>query len=135
MQELRDLPRSVCVRRINEVVARARAVKVQMALGAHLRARLPSIGMCGRRRRHQRWLCNHLPEVFKDVMKEHHLAPGDMPNVDRYQERLLQFKDFQRFPRWNERQMADLDSLIQTDIPKLMAIIGGVSASGLRAKA
>ena len=34
VQELRDLPRNVCVRRVNEVVARARAVKVHMALGA-----------------------------------------------------------------------------------------------------
>ena len=33
MQELRDLPRNVCVRRVNEVVARARAVKVHLALG------------------------------------------------------------------------------------------------------
>ena len=33
VQELRDLPRNVCVRRVNEVVARARAVKVHLALG------------------------------------------------------------------------------------------------------
>ena len=32
LQELRDLPRNVCVRRVNEIVARARAVKVHLAL-------------------------------------------------------------------------------------------------------
>ena len=30
----KDLPRNVCVRRVNEVVARARAVKVHLALGS-----------------------------------------------------------------------------------------------------
>ena len=41
VQELRDLPRNVCVRRVNEVVARARAVKVHLALGA-----LAAIKLC-----------------------------------------------------------------------------------------
>jgi len=135
MQELLDLPRSVCVQRINEVVQRARAVKVHMALGAHLRGRLPSVGICGRRRRHQTWLSNHLPDVFKEVTKEHRFSPGDMPNVEQYREKLQQFKDFRHFPLWNPRQMADLDDLIKSDVPQLMARIGGVSASGLKARA
>jgi len=134
IQELRDLPRNVCVRRVNEVVARARMVKVHMAICAALRARLPMVGICGRRRRYERWLCDRLPEVYQEVMKEHQFAPGDMPPADRFRERLLLFRDFSRFLRWSERTMADLDRLIAVDVPRLMALVGGVSASGLQAR-
>jgi len=80
-------------------------------------------------------LSNHLPDVFKEVTKEHRFSPGDMPNVEQYREKLQQFKDFRHFPLWNPRQMADLDDLIKSDVPQLMARIGGVSASGLKARA
>ena len=73
VQELTDLPRNVCVRRVNEVVARARAVKVHMALGCALRARLPSFSFCGRRLRKQRWLIENLREVYAEVMKDYEL--------------------------------------------------------------
>merc|ERR1712060_915389 len=55
-----------------------------------------------------------------------------MPHEQRFRERLLAFKDFTKFPRWDARQMEDLDRLIAVDIPKLMALVGGVSASGLQ---
>ncbi|CAK0799156.1 unnamed protein product [Prorocentrum cordatum] len=105
MQELHDLPRNVCVRRINEVVARARAVKVHLALGAALRARMPTIGLCGRRRRWERWCCDRIPDLYQEVIKDHQFAAGDMPPVDQFRERLLLFKDFRRFQRWNEREV------------------------------
>eukprot|EP00931_Biecheleriopsis_adriatica_P048977 TRINITY_DN28315_c0_g1_i1.p1 TRINITY_DN28315_c0_g1~~TRINITY_DN28315_c0_g1_i1.p1 ORF type:complete len:504 (-),score=104.49 TRINITY_DN28315_c0_g1_i1:57-1568(-) len=130
MQELRDLPRNVCVRRVNEVVARARAVKVHLALGCALRAKLPSCGICGRRRREQ-WLCDHLQEVYLEVMKEHQFAPGDMPAIEHFRERLRSFRDFTQFQKSCKREMEELDRLIQVEIPRLMALIGGISASDL----
>ncbi len=36
--------------------------------GCALRARLPTIGWCGRRQQKQRWLVEHLPEVYAEVM-------------------------------------------------------------------
>ncbi|CAE8589901.1 unnamed protein product, partial [Polarella glacialis] len=62
------------------------------------------------------------------------LAAGDMPPVEHFRERLRNFKDFTKFLRTDEKQTAELDRLIQVDIPRLMALIGGVSASGLGAR-
>ena len=135
VQELRDLPRNVCVRRVNEVVARARAVKVHLALGCALRARLPTIGWCGRRQQKQRWLVEHLPEVYAEVMKDYEFAPGDMPALEHFKERLRSFKDFRSFQRSCRNQQETLDRLIQQEIPGLMALVGGVSASDLGNKA
>ena len=36
--------------------------------GCALRARLPAFGWCGRRQQRQRWLTEHLPEVYAEVM-------------------------------------------------------------------
>lgn len=135
VQELRDLPRNVCVRRVNEVVARARAVKVHMALGCSLRAKLPAFGACGRRQQKQRYLTEHLPEVYAEVMKEYEFAPGDMPPLENFKERLRSFKDFRSFQRSCKTQQETLDRLIQQEIPRLMALVGGVSASDLGNKA
>ncbi|CAK9065079.1 unnamed protein product [Durusdinium trenchii] len=135
VQELKDLPRNVCVRRVNEVVARARAVKVHLALCCALRARLPSLGWCGRRQRRQRWLTEHLPEVYAEVMKEYEFAAGDMPALEHFKERLRGFKDFRSFQRSCRSQQETLNKLIHHEIPRLMALVGGVSASDLGHKA
>jgi len=134
LQELRDLPRNVCVRRVNEIVARARAVKVHLALCCALRARLPAFGFCGRRHRHQLWLSEHLPEVYAEVMKDYEFAPGDMPHVEYFGQRLRAFKDFRAFQRSCKAQQETLDRLITTEIPRLMAMVGGISASELGQK-
>ncbi|CAE7241897.1 EHD1 [Symbiodinium sp. CCMP2592] len=134
LQELRDLPRNVCVRRVNEIVARARAVKVHLALCCALRARLPAFGFCGRRHRHQLWLSEHLPEVYAEVMKDYEFAPGDMPHVEYFGQRLRAFKDFRAFQRSCKAQQETLDRLIATEIPRLMAMVGGISASELGQK-
>eukprot|EP00913_Durusdinium_trenchii_P004424 g4103.t1 len=137
VQELKDLPRNVCVRRVNEVVARARAVKVHLALCCALRARLPSLGWCGRRQRRQRWLTEHLPEVYAEVMmlRAVQFAAGDMPALEHFKERLRGFKDFRSFQRSCRSQQETLNKLIHHEIPRLMALVGGVSASDLGHKA
>jgi len=135
VQELRDLPRNVCVRRVNEVVARARALKVHFALGAAIKARLPTIGGCGRRQRRTRWIVDHLPEIYAEVMKEYSFAPGDMPPVDHFRERLRSFKEW-KFQKSVRKQVQELDKVIQVEVPRLMAMVGCVSASelGIRPK-
>lgn len=131
MQELRDLPRNVSSRRVNEVVARARAIKVHLAVLDALKTRMSFFGCCRRRRREMQ-LVDQLPDIFQEVVKEHHFAVGDLPNIERFQERLRNFKDFRRFPWINRRKANDLNRLIEVDIPKLMGQVGGVSASGLQ---
>ncbi|CAK9096257.1 EH domain-containing protein 1 (AtEHD1) [Durusdinium trenchii] len=99
VQELKDLPRNVCVRRVNEVVARARAVKVHLAL------------------------CR---------LEDHSwFAAGDMPALEHFKERLRGFKDFRSFQRSCRSQQETLNKLIHHEIPRLMALVGGVSASDL----
>jgi len=69
------------------------------------------------------------------VMKEYEFAPGDMPPLENFKERLRSFKDFRSFQRSCKTQQETLDRLIQQEIPRLMALVGGVSASDLGNKA
>lgn len=131
--ELHDLPKNVAVRKVNDIVARARALKVHMALVARLRCELPRIRVCGRRQRQERWLRKNLNYVYSRVTEEHGFSPCDMPNVDRFRERLEKFSDFSRFPRWDADKGSALDRLVDVKVPELMALIGGISHSKLRA--
>lgn len=132
VQELRDLPRSVCVRRLSSFVARARAVRVHLALGACLRSKLPTIGWCGRRHRYQAWLCEQLPDIYDEVVRDRQLSVGDLPPLALYREHLLGFPDFRNFPRWRAEFADELESMISVEVPQLMDKVAGVSASAFR---
>jgi len=44
--------------------------------GCSLRAKLPAFGACGRRQQKQRYLAEHLPEVYAEVMSLGHERGG-----------------------------------------------------------
>ena len=58
------LPRSSVIRKINDLVKRARLVKVHAHIVAHLRAQMPAM-FGGDTKKEE--LLNTLPEVFKQV--------------------------------------------------------------------
>ncbi|CAI5480001.1 unnamed protein product [Closterium sp. Yama58-4] len=115
LSDLGDLPRKSCDRKINEFVKRARAVRVNAFIIAHLRAQLPLFG----RAKAQQRLIENLPQEFDKVAREHRLAEGDLPPVAPFQ-RALAGCAFESFERLNVKLVEEVDRMLAYDIPHLL---------------
>lgn len=119
MTELRNLPQNAAVRKINELVKRARLAKVHAYLIGHLRDKMPA--MMGKEKK-QRELIEHMDEVFREVQRKYNLPPGDFPNLDEFSKKCAEMK-FQKFPSLHAKAIQEVDDLLSRDIPKLMSML------------
>lgn len=78
-RDLLDIPRYAAVRRINEVVKRARTVKVHALVCSTIRKMMPSMWGADKK---QREIVENLDVVFTAVSMEHGIPPGDFPDVE-----------------------------------------------------
>jgi len=80
LSDLRGLPRNSAVRKVNELLKRARLAKVHALLISHLAQNMPY--MWGHKAK-QNKLVGRLDEEYRKVQKLHALAPGDFPSPDK----------------------------------------------------
>lgn len=116
LTDLHALPRNSAVRRLNELVKRARLAKVHAHIIGHLKSEMPAL--FGKESR-QAELLQNLATEFKKVHKGGMLPAGDFPELDRFRES-LQMYDFSKFPKLNSRLLDQLEEVLMVDFPKLM---------------
>lgn len=116
LNDLYDIPKRSCDRKVNEFVKRVRAAKIHILLIGHLRKQLPS--MFGKNRAADKVLAN-LPDHFNAVRREHHLPAGDFPDVNRFRE-ILEAYDLTSFPKVDKKVVKTLDDALNVDIPELV---------------
>eukprot|EP00005_Dracoamoeba_jomungandri_P001520 CAMPEP_0174261932 /NCGR_PEP_ID=MMETSP0439-20130205/12672_1 /TAXON_ID=0 /ORGANISM="Stereomyxa ramosa, Strain Chinc5" /LENGTH=513 /DNA_ID=CAMNT_0015346549 /DNA_START=35 /DNA_END=1576 /DNA_ORIENTATION=- len=114
--DLKSLPRMSAVRKINELVKRARLVKVHAFILSHLRAKMPALW--GKQSK-QDELTHNLLEEFREIKKKYRLPVGDFPDIDRFKEHLKQH-DFTTFPKLDMKLISKIDEVLSVDIPQLM---------------
>jgi EH domain-containing protein 1 len=119
LHDLYGLPKISCDRRVNEFVKRVRAAKIHFLIMGHLRKQMPYFGQ----KKAQQRLLDRLPEEFVAVQREHHLHPGDFPDVQRYREILSAF-DLSKFPKLEKGLLASIDQVLSSDLPALMRRMG-----------
>uniref|UniRef100_A0A7S1CI35 Calmodulin n=1 Tax=Bicosoecida sp. CB-2014 TaxID=1486930 RepID=A0A7S1CI35_9STRA len=116
LMDLRSLPRYAAVRKINELVKRARLGIVHAHIVSHLKAQMPAI--FGKEKK-QKELIDNLHKEFFKIHKATGLAVGDFPNLERMKENLSQ-ADFTKFPKFNDKLIAAMNRVLAEDIPRLM---------------
>lgn len=127
LDELRALPQHAAVRKVNELVKRARLVKVHACILGHLRDKMPAVfGM----EKKQRELLENMAENFRDVQRKYHLPPGDFPPIDAFVRQCADRK-FTKFPSLKTRELQDIDDMLTKDIPALMASLPKHSRVGI----
>ncbi|XVE50731.1 hypothetical protein DITRI_Ditri01bG0187100 [Diplodiscus trichospermus] len=116
LADLKDIPKKACDRRINEFVKRARAAKIHAHIIGHLKKEMPS--MMGKAKAQQR-LIDNLADEFGKVQRDHHLPPGDFPNVEHFKE-VLSGYNFDKFERLKPKMIQAVDDMLGYDIPELL---------------
>lgn len=115
------LPRSAAVRKLNDMIRRARLAKVHAYLLDHLKKKMPS--MWGKDAQ-SRKMISSLSTVYQAIAKEHQLALGDFPDPKMMQEKLANL-DFTRFAKIDKKKMERLEWMLSVDCPRLLQMLPG----------
>ncbi|RUO95480.1 hypothetical protein BC936DRAFT_143931, partial [Jimgerdemannia flammicorona] len=128
LKDLRELPKNAAIRKINEIVKRARLSKVRgfgvhAHIVGHLKKEMPS--MFGKNKKQEQLIAD-LDKEFLKIQQRYHLPKGDFPNVDKFRQNLSLYKIDQFKPlREDVVEKADdvsgMGIALANDLPKLMA--------------
>jgi EH domain-containing protein 1 len=117
LQEMMTLPQNAAVRRINELVKRARSVKVHAYILHYLRKQMPYV--LGKSEK-QRRLLDRLDREFVACARRYNLPLGDFPNVEQYRRMLAEVKDLSEFKKLDKNLVYEMDRVLTHDIPLLL---------------
>lgn len=115
--DLYEIPQRSCDRKVNEFVKRVRAAKIHILLVGHLRKQMPT--MFGKDKM-QKKLLDGLVDHFRQVQREHHLPPGDFPDVNRFKDILSAFDFANDFPKVTKAMVKQIEDVLSIDIPNLL---------------
>lgn len=115
--DIAQLPQNAVMRRINELVKRARSVKVHAYIIHYLRKQLPYTW--GKKEKQAR-LIDRLDRELVMCARRYELPRGDFPEVGPLRQALLEIKDLSEFPKLDKRMVKDMDKVFSVDIPELL---------------
>ena len=118
-KDLQTLPRNAALRKLNDLIKRARLAKVHAYIISQLRKEMPT--MFGKDSK-KNALIKDLPRLYENIAREHNISPGDFPSVHRMQD-VLQHHDFKAFHSLKEKLVQTVDDMLANDIARLMQMI------------
>jgi len=116
-QDIAQLPQNAVMRRINELVKRARGVKVHAYIIHYLRKQLPYT--FGKREKQAR-LIDRLDRELIMCARRYELPRGDFPALEPLRQALLEIKDLSEFPKLDKKMVKEMDKVFSVDIPHLL---------------
>jgi len=116
---LAQLPRSAAVRKLNDLIKRARLAKVHAYLMDHLKRKMPT--MMGKEKKQKELIAN-LTTVYQEIAKEKGVALGDFPDPRMMQEKLAPL-NFSKFSKIDKKKMDELEHMLSVEVPKLLQMI------------
>lgn len=117
LADLRALPRNSTVRKINELVKRARMAKVHAHLLNHMRGKF---GMFGKKKDQTKMLQDEqLAEIFRTVQQTANLPQGDFPSMKLFREKVEKYEIW-KFPKLDKKLVTQMEEVLSRDIPALM---------------
>ncbi|KAJ2752599.1 hypothetical protein GGI19_003717 [Coemansia pectinata] len=116
LRDLRSIPKNAALRRVNEIVKRARQARVHAHIIGHLRSELPA--MFGKDKK-AKAMVEDLPAEFRKIQTRYNLPPGDFPNPEAFKNDLEAFKIVD-FNKLSLKLIGNADDALSVDFPKLM---------------
>lgn len=118
-RDLQSLPRNAALRKLNDLIKRARLAKVHAYIIAELRKDMPSfIGKDSKKKD----LIKNIGQVYDRLQKEHQISPGDFPEIKKMQD-VLANQDFSKFHSLKPHLIEAVDKMLANDIARLMSMI------------
>ncbi|VDK48491.1 unnamed protein product [Anisakis simplex] len=125
--DIQALPRNAALRRLNDLIKRARLAKVHAFIISELKNEMPS--MIGKEKK-KKDLIQNLDKVFDRIQREHNISPGDFPDVNKMRDH-LQNQDFTKFNSLKPRLLEVVEGMLSSDIARLMAQIPKEECAGM----
>ena len=115
-RDLHSLTSNSTLRKLNDLIKRARLVKVHSLIIGDIKSKMPIF--LGKDKKKAE-LINNLEETYRRIQKEFLVPAGDFPDISRMK-KLLTESDFNEFPKLNESMLAIVDNMMKYDVPNLM---------------
>ena len=96
--DLQSLPRNAALRKLNDLIKRARLAKVHAYIISALRKDMPSV--FGKESK-KKELIKNLDALYAQIQREYQISPGDFPDLKKMQEGLVHH-DFSKFKALGE---------------------------------
>ncbi|CAK0872982.1 unnamed protein product [Prorocentrum cordatum] len=117
--QIAQLPRTSAVRKVNDLIKRARLAKVHAFLQDHLYSNMPTF--FGHAQEKERML-RSLPSIYQQIATQRGLPLGDFPDP-RTMQQILQPADWSAFRPLNPEMLELLETLLNVDLPELLQLI------------
>lgn len=118
-RDLQSLPKNAALRKLNDLIKRARLAKVNAYIISELRNEMPAMfGKEGKKKD----LIKNLGTIYDRLQREHQISPGDFPDLKKMQES-LQNQDFTKFHSFKPQLLETVDRMLAVDIARLMNMI------------
>ncbi|XP_064408016.1 EH domain-containing protein 1b [Latimeria chalumnae] len=118
-KDIQSLPRNAALRKLNDLIKRARLAKVHAYIISSLKKEMPN--MFGKENK-KKELISGLGEIYLKIEREHQISPGDFPSLKKMQE-LLQTEDFTKFNSLKPKLLDAVDDMLANDIARLMVMV------------
>jgi GTPase SAR1 family protein len=116
--DLQGLPRFSTMRKMNDLIKRARSAKVHAILVSYLKKQMPTFGKEGKKKE----LLKGLDKVFEYLSIEFRIPLTDFPDVNETRRRLANY-DFTKFNQLDKKMIDEASKMIGEEIPNLMKLM------------
>lgn len=121
--DIQSLPRNAALRKLNDLIKRARLAKVHAYIISALRRDMPTVfGKEGKKKD----LIKNLNQIYLDIEREYQIPRGDFPDLKEMQDKLANY-DFTKFHPLKKPLLEAVDTVLAQDIARLVAKIPQVS--------
>ncbi|XP_059505455.1 EH domain-containing protein 4-like [Stegostoma tigrinum] len=124
-RDIKSLPRNAALRKLNDLIKRARLAKVHAYIISYLKKEMPAV--FGKELK-KKEMISRLEEIYFTLQQEHNISAGDFPNVKKMQEMLLSC-DFSKFHTLKPKMLESVDEMLANHIAELMNLIRQEEAS------
>ncbi|UXI16649.1 hypothetical protein NH340_JMT02592 [Sarcoptes scabiei] len=117
--DIMSLPRNAALRKLNDLIKRARLAKVHAYIISSLRKEMPSMFKKDSKKKE---LIKNLGDIYSEIEREYGVPLGDFPDLEEMQKKLLHH-DFIKFQPLKKPLLDAVDKMLAEDIAKLMSLI------------
>lgn len=118
-RDLESLPHNAPLRKLNDLIKRARLAKVHAFIIAELHSNMPPWWWSFSKDAKKQELIKNLDQVYIRIQQERQISPGDFPDIKKMQT-ILAKQDFDTFNGLKNSLLKAVDDMLTTDAVHLM---------------